>query len=101
MTEELDFSEIEHAISGAAAWEYHIERFATDSPAEEEMLRDPQRLNALGAEGWELANIVWRPKTEEGWRRDWGQALMLCIFKRRVASMKPKRQPLDDEECRN
>jgi Domain of unknown function (DUF4177) len=97
MTEELDFSEIEHTISGAAAWEYHIERFATDSPAEEEMLRDPQRLNALGAAGWELANIVWRPKTEEGWRRDWGQALVFCIFKRRVANPKSKEQPLDDD----
>jgi hypothetical protein len=61
------------------SWEYHIEFFAADSPAEEDMLRDPQRLNALGAEGWELANVVWRPKTEEGWRRDWGQALVFCM----------------------
>ena len=70
------------------SWEYHIERFAADSPAEEDMLGDTQRLNALGAEGWELATIVWRPKTGDGWRRDWGHALVFCIFKRRVANMK-------------
>lgn len=86
MTKELDFSEIEHATSGTPSWEYHVERFAVDSPAEEEMLRDPQRLNALGAEGWELANIVWRPKTDGGWRRDWGQAFVFCIFKRPVTN---------------
>ena len=96
MTEELDLSQIEHA-SDRPSWEYHVERFAVDSPAEEEMLRDPGRLNALGTEGWELANIVWRPKTDEGWRRDWGQAFVFCIFKRPVTNTRPKSQQTDDE----
>ena len=43
-------------------------------------------MNAIGAEGWELANIVWRPKSGAGWRKDWGDALAFCIFKRRVAN---------------
>jgi hypothetical protein len=45
-----------------------------------------QQLNAIGAEGWELANIVWRPKNCAGWRKDWADALVFCIFKRRVAN---------------
>ena len=83
--------------SDAPSWEYHIERFATDSPAEEEMLRDAEYLNALGAEGWELANIVRLPKSGDGWREEWGHALVFCIFKRRVANTKPERQTIDDE----
>ena len=41
-----------------------------------------QQLNAIGAAGWELANIVWRPKNGADWRKDWGDALVFCIFKR-------------------
>jgi hypothetical protein len=72
--------------SDAPSWEYHIERFAADSPAEEEMLRDAKWLNAYGAEGWELANIYRLPKLAYGWRTEWGDALVFCIFKRRVAN---------------
>jgi hypothetical protein len=85
--------------SDAPSWEYHIERFAADSPAEEQMLRDAQWLNALGAEGWELANIytMWRPKDGYAWKSEWGQALVFCIFKRRVAKAKRERRPFEDE----
>ena len=63
--------------SDAPSWEYHIERFAADLPAEEEMLRDAKWLNAYGAEGWELANIYRLPKSAGGygWRTEWGDAL--------------------------
>jgi hypothetical protein len=69
----------------------------SDSPAEEEMLRDAQWMNALGAQGWELANIYRLPKSAGGWRKEWGDALVFCTFKRRVANT-PDLAELEDTE---
>jgi len=36
-------------------------------------------LNAIEVEGWELANIAWRPKSGAWWRKDWGVSRVLHL----------------------
>lgn len=84
--------------SDAPSWEYLIDRFPADTPAEDELLRDAQRLNSFGAHGWELANIYRLPKRVGGWRKEWGDALVFCIFKRPITKTTDLTEEEEDEQ---
>jgi hypothetical protein len=84
--------------SDAPSWEYYIKRFPADTPAEDEMFRDVKLLNAIGAQGWELANIYRLPKSVGGWRKEWGDALVFCIFKRPVTKTTDLTEEEEDEQ---